>query len=284
MDCQRCGTAVEAYLANVMRRGDGCPRCGRAKAAASRRLAPHIALAEIRRAGFTPVDKYVDANTRIAVRHDACGRLASVCLTDVRTGSTSCLACRIDAQAARQRISEAVATAEFAAAKVRFTTHLRGTTANRGAHWRLDLWRQPTAAPSAIGTRHHLEGDPGPRQCPGQERAAVAAIHPAIPKPRQVPPVQPAQQLGSTVAVACISSSHVHGQQQAQGVNQQVALAAVDPLGAVVAVRPPFRWSTRFGCQDRGAGRRPSTLPHPLTSAQHTHDLSQRPSSRQQRK
>src|SRR6266508_5422545 len=72
------------------------PLCGQEKAAASRRIAPEIAFAELRQAGFTPVGDYVDANTPMAVRHDRCGRLASVCLTDIRTGTAGCKRCAMD--------------------------------------------------------------------------------------------------------------------------------------------------------------------------------------------
>jgi hypothetical protein len=53
-----------------------------------------------------------------------------------------------------------------------------------------------------------------------------------------VTPIQPSQQLGSAVMVADVGGAHVH-QQQPEGVDQQVALAAVDLLGAVVAAWPP---------------------------------------------
>jgi hypothetical protein len=114
--CQRCGERVRALLTNVLRRGDSCPRCGREKAAASRRIPPQLALAEIRGAGFTPVGEYVDANTRLEVLHDACGRPASVCLTDIRIDKAGCKRCALDAQGTRQRVPESVAIVEFAAA------------------------------------------------------------------------------------------------------------------------------------------------------------------------
>jgi hypothetical protein len=51
--------------------------------------------------------------------------------------------------------------------------------------------------------------------------------------------VQAPEQLGSTIVVADVGGTHMHGQQQPKGVDQQVALAAIDLLGAVVAVRKP---------------------------------------------
>ena len=72
--------------------------------------------------------------------------------------------------------------------------------------------------------------------CPVQERAAVAAIGPAVPQSGEPPPVQPPQQLHGAIAVAHIGGCHVHLDHQAEAVDQQVALAAVDPLGAVIAV------------------------------------------------
>jgi hypothetical protein len=60
-----------------------------------------------------------------------------------------------------------------------------------------------------------------------------------LPQPRHLPPVQPPQQRHGTITVTDVGACHVHGQQP-KGVDQQVPLAAVEPLGAVVAVRPPF--------------------------------------------
>jgi hypothetical protein len=105
-----------------------------------------------------------------------------------------------------------------------------------------------------------------------------------MPQPRQVPPIQSPQQSGSAILVACVSGSYVHGQQQAEGVDQQVALAAAGLLGAVVAVRPPRSvvftlWLSKTAAL--GVGRRPWRT---RSRARSTRTIcSQRPSSRQQR-
>ena len=74
---------------------------------------------------------------------------------------------------------------------------------------------------------------------PVQEGATVAAVDPAAPQPGEAAPVQVPEQLGGAVAVADVGGGHLDLADQAEGVDQQVALAAVDPLGAVVAMAPP---------------------------------------------
>jgi hypothetical protein len=49
------------------------------------------------------------------------------------------------------------------------------------------------------------------------------------------------QQHGRTVAVADVTRGYPHAQEQAQGVHEQVAFAAVDLLGPVIAVPAPDR-------------------------------------------
>ena len=65
---------------------------------------------------------------------------------------------------------------------------------------------------------------------------------------------------GGAIAVADVGRGHLDLADQAEGVDQQVALAAVDLLGAVVAVSPPRSvvltlWLSRMAAL--GVGRRP---------------------------
>jgi hypothetical protein len=60
-----------------------------------------------------------------------------------------------------------------------------------------------------------------------------------MPQPGEPPPVQPAKQPDRAGAVADIGGGDVRLADQPQGVDQQVPLAPVQLLGAVVAVRPP---------------------------------------------
>jgi hypothetical protein len=95
---------------------------------------------------------------------------------------------------------------------------------------------------------------------PVQERAAVAAIGPAMPQPGEPPPVKPPEQRHGAVAVPDIGGGHLDLADQPEGVDQQVALAAVDLLGAVVAVPPPRSvvltlWLSRMAAL--GVGCRP---------------------------
>jgi hypothetical protein len=129
----------------------------------------------------------------------------------------------------------------------------------RHRRW-LGAWGQPARPPATITAYHHLQGQPERLPDPGQELAAVALVHPAMPQPRKPPPVQAAQQPHRAVAVADIGRGDPGLADQPQRVDQQVALAAVQPLGTVVAVRPPCSvvltlWLSRITAL--GVGRRP---------------------------
>ncbi|GHA77309.1 hypothetical protein ACIQRS_05215 [Streptomyces termitum] len=89
----------------------GCRRCGRA-AAAARKLAAgsERAEADMRGAGFQPLEPYPGAAARWRCRHLACGRVVHPRLFSVRAGS-GCLAC-----AGRAPVDAAVAEAELRAA------------------------------------------------------------------------------------------------------------------------------------------------------------------------
>ena len=81
-----------------------------------------------------------------------------------------------------------------------------------------------------------------------------------MPQPGKPPAVQAPEQRHRAVAVANVGRGHLDLADQAEGVDQQVALAAVDPLGTVVAVLPPRSvvftlWLSRIAAL--GVGRRP---------------------------
>jgi len=125
-------------------------------------------------------------------------------------------------------------------AKVRSTTDRRHHGEGRHDRWS-GAGREPAPPPAAIVALHDLERNAAALVGPIQERAAVAAIGPAV--PGEPAAVQPPEQLQGAVAVADVGGGHPDLADQAAGVDQQVALAAVDPLGAVVAVAPPVEWS-----------------------------------------
>jgi hypothetical protein len=104
--------------------------------------------------------------------------------------------------------------------------------------WRIR--REPAAPPAAVAALDDLQPDPGDLTGPVQERAAVAGVDPAMPQPRKDRPGV-VEQHGGAVAVADITGGHPHSEQQAQAVDEQVALAAVDLLGPVKAVPAPDR-------------------------------------------
>ncbi|WP_138902993.1 hypothetical protein [Streptomyces albidochromogenes] len=89
----------------------GCRRCGRA-AADARRLAVgrERAEADLRAAGFEPLEPYPGARARWRCRHLACGSVVHPRLFRIRAGS-GCLAC-----AGRAPVDPAVAEADMRAA------------------------------------------------------------------------------------------------------------------------------------------------------------------------
>ena len=91
-----------------------------------------------------------------------------------------------------------------------------------------------------IAADHHLQGHAVALLDLSQELAPVALVHPAVLNAGEAPPVQAAQQPASAVTVADIGGGDVGLADQPEGVDQQVPLTAVEPLGAVVAVRPPL--------------------------------------------
>jgi hypothetical protein len=81
-----------------------------------------------------------------------------------------------------------------------------------------------------------------------------------VAQPGEPAPIQAPEQLGGAVAVAHISGGYLDLADQAEGVDQQVALEAVELLGAVVAVWPPRSvvltlWLSRMAAL--GVGARP---------------------------
>ena len=94
-----------------------------------------------------------------------------------------------------------------------------------------------------------LLGQPG-----AQLGALVAAVSPDDPQAREAMP-QPGQDPPRPVPVLEVGGVHDHGQEQAQGVDHEVALAPLDLLAGVVAPRPRhLRGLDRLAVEDGRAG------------------------------
>ncbi|MFJ5811668.1 hypothetical protein [Streptomyces sp. NPDC093093] len=109
--CLKSAHTVAPTLGSVRSgRTSGCRRCGRA-AADERRLAAgrERAEADMRGAGFEPLDPYPGAGARWRSRHLACGRVVHPRLFGIRAGS-GCLVC-----AGRAPVDPTVAEADMRA-------------------------------------------------------------------------------------------------------------------------------------------------------------------------
>lgn len=95
--------------------------------------------------------------------------------------------------------------------------------------------------------------DPGPGRSPlrnldretqlllgeGFEAAPVRLIDPEVFEPR-IPPLDPADDELPPVGIVDVGGMHPHREDQPEGVYQEMPLAPVDSLSAVVAADPPF--------------------------------------------
>jgi hypothetical protein len=96
--------------------------------------------------------------------------------------------------------------------------------------------------------------------CPVDQFPGVSPVGPDQLEARKLPDQLGQHQFGS-VTILDMGGMHDHGQEQAQGVYDDVSLAPVDLLAGVVAARPPFStvltdWLSRMAAE--GLGLRPS--------------------------
>lgn len=100
--------------------------------------------------------------------------------------------------------------------------------------------RDPDAALAAPGVGHNLDLAAQLGLDPvGEAAALVAAIRPDQLEPWE-DPAQGSQQQFAALLVLDVGLMHQHLQDQAGGVDQQVALAPLDLLAAIIAAPPPF--------------------------------------------
>lgn len=84
-----------------------------------------------------------------------------------------------------------------------------------------------------------LDGPMEDRSGPLDQLARIAPVGPDQPKPRKAP-ADPFQHQPGTLAILKIAGMNHHRQDQAQGIDDQMAFAAQDLLARVIAAKPPF--------------------------------------------
>ena len=94
--CLLCGETVFPKLKNLQRGDGGCFKCGMKKAGLKNRLEEEKALAILRKAGFTPLEPYINALTKWKMRHNVCNAIVYPKLNSISNadGKTSgCAVC-----------------------------------------------------------------------------------------------------------------------------------------------------------------------------------------------
>ncbi|MFF3716132.1 hypothetical protein [Streptomyces prasinus] len=110
--CTRSGHLVAPTFTSVrIGASGGCRHCGRIAAGERRRAAGRAqAEADMRAAGFEPLEPYPGARARWSCRHLACGRIVQPRLFGIRAGKGGCRAC-----AGRAPVDRETAEAEMRA-------------------------------------------------------------------------------------------------------------------------------------------------------------------------
>lgn len=86
---------------------------------------------------------------------------------------------------------------------------------------------------------YDLEGPIGERPGPLDERSSISAVGPYQAEPDELA-FQSFQDEFRTIAILNAGLMDDYGEDQADGVNHQVAFTAVDFLACVIAAKPPF--------------------------------------------
>jgi formylmethanofuran dehydrogenase subunit E len=109
--CLTCGNEGSPILNSIRRGNGGCRYCGAQRAAATRRVDPAIAVAEMREVGVEPLEPYPGAREPWLCRCLMCGNEVTPRLADVRRGQGACRYCAgnapVDADTARQEFAVA---------------------------------------------------------------------------------------------------------------------------------------------------------------------------------
>ena len=106
--CTTCGSQVAPRLSSIRGGQGGCRACG---ARSKPRVDPEVAAAEVRAAGFNPLEPYPGrVRDRWRIRCHACGADLHVRLTDLRTGH-GCRACSVQSRRTTPEEAAAVTAA-----------------------------------------------------------------------------------------------------------------------------------------------------------------------------
>jgi hypothetical protein len=93
-----------------------------------------------------------------------------------------------------------------------------------------------------VGALRHVQADGAsrpPRPDPVHQRTGIGPVGPEMPSPREPVP-QAVQDLLRAITVLDTGGGHDHGQEQPEGVHEDVTLPPFDLLARVIAPEPPF--------------------------------------------
>jgi recombinational DNA repair protein (RecF pathway) len=91
--CLRCGAEVSPLYHNLKRGQGGCAPCGRIVRAAKQRGPEAAAVADLRAAGFDPLETFPGVMNPWLCRCLTCGKTVPKSLNDIRSGTTGCKWC-----------------------------------------------------------------------------------------------------------------------------------------------------------------------------------------------
>jgi hypothetical protein len=99
--------------------------------------------------------------------------------------------------------------------------------------------REEDEAGAACEPTHDDQGQPEQEAGEQDRQAIVDAVGEHGLEPG-VEPLQPPQQVTGTLSILEVGGVDQHAEEQARGVDGDVALPALDPFGRIVAAQPPF--------------------------------------------
>lgn len=93
--CLICGETVFPKLKNLQRGDGGCFKCGMKKAGLKNRLSQEEALLIANKAGFTPLEPYVNALTKWKMRHNVCNAVVYPKLNSLNNSGGKTVGCAV---------------------------------------------------------------------------------------------------------------------------------------------------------------------------------------------
>jgi hypothetical protein len=111
--CLECGNDCAPRLADIKKRGGGCPKCALKSRADKRRVDPEQAVAEMREAGIEPSGSYPGAGKPWKGRCKRCDKPTNTTLSRIRMGQFGCWPCGMKTTRNKLRLDEATAWQEM---------------------------------------------------------------------------------------------------------------------------------------------------------------------------